>query len=140
MPWKISWSTSCGANLKLHNSGPLGCTRRLCFIQSLYHLHALTQNSSFYFFFSPLFFSLFLFIFFLNKSLRFSFSQIYVFLLAFAELLSEVFCAASWHTHRKFSKRRKKKMEIKQEGKNEVRKSRAPVAAGKWKMGCGWAK
>lgn len=94
-------------------------------------------------FFFPHFFSPFFFLFFfLNKSLRFSFSQIYVFLLAFAELLSEVFCAASWHTHthRKFSKRRKKKMEIKQEGKNEVRKSRAPVAAGKWKMGWGWAK
>lgn len=77
--------------------------------------------------------------------MRFSFSQIYVFLLAFAELLSEVFCAASWHSHththtESSQKDVKKKMEIKQEGKNEVRKSRAPVAAGKWKMGWGWAK
>lgn len=45
------------------------------------------------------------------------------------------------HTHTESSQKDvKKKMEIKQEGKNEVRKSRAPVAAGKWKMGWGWAK
>lgn len=99
----------------------------------------------FIFFFPTFFLPFSFYFFFLNKSLRFSFSQIYVFLLAFAELLSEVFCAASWHSHththtESSQKDVKKKMEIKQEGKNEVRKSRAPVAAGKWKMGWGWAK
>lgn len=43
-------------------------------------------------------------------------------------------------THTESSQKDVKKIEIKQEGKNEVRKSWAPVAAGKWKMGCGWAK
>lgn len=136
--WKISWRPR--ANLKTPTRDhSLGCALvvvvvvvlALCFIQSLYHLHALTQNSCFYFLFSS---SAFAFApsFFLNKSLRFSFSQIYVFLLAFAELLSEVFCAASWHTQKVLKKKQKKKQKTKhRRGKKVVRKGWEQVENGK---------